>query len=187
MILDKVCSDTGIRKSLLDAFSTGETDAILALAYYTVCRGKAFSHSEDWLEARGYADLGLTSQRISELLASISDDKQNAFFKSWMARQDKGDSLLFDITSISTYGKGNPWAERGYNRDHENLDQVNRYKTVSVVMHFGAGVELFRHLQLLPFNCWEVVCLELHYVKQVARTIPERIKYRTFSLSDLKR
>lgn len=45
----------------------------------------------------------------------------------------------------------------------------------------------FRHLQLLPFNCWEVVCLELHYVKQVARTIPERIKYRTFSLSDLKR
>ena len=125
MILDKVCSDTGIRKSLLDAFSTGETDAILALAYYTVCRGKAFSHSEDWLEARGYADLGLTSQRISELLASISDDKQNAFFKSWMARQDKGDSLLFDITSISTYGKGNPWAERGYNRDHENLEQVN--------------------------------------------------------------
>ena len=126
MVLDKVCSLTDIRKSLLDAFSHEQTDAILALAYYTVCRGKAFSHSEGWLEARGYADLGLTSQRISELLASISDDRQNAFFSSWMSRQGKkGDSLLFDITSISTYGKDNPWAERGYNRDHESLEQVN--------------------------------------------------------------
>jgi len=125
MVLDKVCEATSVRKSLLEAFSAGDTDSILALAYYTVCRGKAFCHSEDWLEARGYADLGLTSQRISALLASISDDRQNAFFKSWMARQGKGDSMLFDITSISTYGKGNPYAERGYNRDHENLEQVN--------------------------------------------------------------
>lgn len=125
MVLDKVCEGTSVRRSLLDAFSVEDTDSILALAYYTVCRGKAFCHSEDWLEARGYADLGLTSQRISELLASISDDRQNAFFKSWMARQGRGDSMLFDITSVSTYGKGNPYAERGYNRDHENLEQVN--------------------------------------------------------------
>ncbi len=125
MVLDKVCETTAVRKSLLDAFSAEDTDSILALAYYTVCRGKAFCHSEDWLEARGYADLGLTSQRISELLASISDDRQNAFFKSWMARQGKGDSMLFDITSVSTYGKGNPYAERGYNRDRESLEQVN--------------------------------------------------------------
>ena len=69
MVLDKVCEGTSVRRSLLDAFSVEDTDAILALAYYTVCRGKAFCHSEDWLEARGYADLGLTSQRISELLS----------------------------------------------------------------------------------------------------------------------
>ena len=125
MVLDKVCEGTSVRKSLLDAFSAEDADSIIALAYYTVCRGKAFCHSEDWLEARGYADLGLTSQRISEFLASISDDRQNAFFKSWMARQGKGDSMLFDITSVSTYGKGNPYAERGYNRDHESLEQVN--------------------------------------------------------------
>ena len=125
MVLDKVCSLTDLRKSLLEAFSREETEAILALAYYTVCRGKAFSRSEGWLEARGYADLGLTSQRISEFLASISDDRQNAFFKSWMSRQEKGGSMLFDITSISTYGKDNPWAERGYNRDRESLEQVN--------------------------------------------------------------
>ena len=30
----------------------------------------------------------------------------------------------------------------------KNLPDANRYKTVSVVLHFGAGIELFRHLQL---------------------------------------
>lgn len=30
----------------------------------------------------------------------------------------------------------------------KNLEQANQYRTVSVLMHFGAGVELFRHLQL---------------------------------------
>ncbi len=30
----------------------------------------------------------------------------------------------------------------------KNLPDVNQYKTVSVVLHFGLGVELFRHLQI---------------------------------------
>ena len=126
MVLDKCCQETKLRHSLLDAFPSDDVDAILALAYYVVCRGKAFSRSEDWLVDRGYQDLGLTSQRISELLGRIGDDKCNAFFRSWMREhQPKGDSLLFDITSISTYGRDNLYAEHGYNRDGESLDQIN--------------------------------------------------------------
>ena len=125
MVLDKCSQEIRLRDSLLDAFPSDDADAILALAYYVVCQGKAFSRSEDWLVERGYSGLGLTSQRISELLGRISDDRRNAFFKSWMQRQPKGDSLLFDITSVSTYGTGNLYAERGYNRDGENLDQIN--------------------------------------------------------------
>lgn len=131
-VLDKVCSQTSLRKCLLDAFSAGDTDSILALAYYVVCQGKAFSRSEDWLLNRGYAKLGLTSQRISDLLGTISEDKINTFFSSWIRGQKDGDSMLFDITSISTYGKGNIYSERGYNRDHENLEQVNMAYLTSV-------------------------------------------------------
>ena len=40
MVLDKVCEWTSVSKSLLDAFSAEDTASILALAYYTVCRGK---------------------------------------------------------------------------------------------------------------------------------------------------
>lgn len=135
MILDHVCDETGVESSLKDAFSAVTVSSILALAYYVVCQGKAFSRSEPWLESRGYADLGLTSQRISDLLASITDDKVNTFFNSWIARQEKGDRMLFDITSISTYGKNNIYAERGYNRDHENLEQINLSLLTSVQSH----------------------------------------------------
>ena len=132
MVLDKVCSEVNLRQCLLSAFSVEETDSILALAYYVVCQGKAFSRSEDWLVRRGYSQLGLTSQRISDLLGEITDDKVNAFFKSWIRGQKDGDSMLFDITSISTYGKSNAYAERGYNRDHEDLEQINMAYLTSV-------------------------------------------------------
>jgi transposase len=59
------------------------------------------------------------------LLASLSDDRRNTFFKLWISKQAKKKALLFDITSISSYGKNNAYVERGYNRDHENLRQIN--------------------------------------------------------------
>lgn len=132
LVLDKMCTELDLRNVLRKAFSVEDTDSILALAYYVVCQGKAFSRSEDWLVNRGYSNLGLTSQRISELLSSISDDKANTFFKEWILRRLNGDSMLFDITSVSTYGKSNIYAERGYNRDHEKLDQINLSLLTSV-------------------------------------------------------
>ncbi len=87
LVLDKMCTELDLRNVLRKAFSVEDTDSILALAYYVVCQGKAFSRSEDWLVNRGYSNLGLTSQRISELLSSISDDKANTFFKEWILRR----------------------------------------------------------------------------------------------------
>ena len=161
MVLDKCCSGIHLRDSLLDAFPSDDADAILALAYYVVCQGKAFSRSEDWLVERGYSDLGLTSQRISELLGRISDDRRNAFFKSWMQRQPKGDSLLFDITSVSTYGTGNLYAERGYNRDGEDLEQVN----LALLSSVSCGLPLW--YSVTPGSMADVAVIE--YVMKMLR------------------
>ena len=125
LLLDKIEKQTKVGKALVPAFGGKDATAILALAYYMICRGKALCRAQPWLDDRGFGDLGLCSQRISELLGRIDDDKVNAFFLRWLGMQAKGRSLLFDITSISTYGKDNRYAERGYNRDHENLEQVN--------------------------------------------------------------
>ena len=125
MILDQEARRTKISKVLTKAFGESDAAKIQALAYYVVCRGKALSRSEQWLEDRGYGNLGITSQRISELLARIGKDKVNTFLKYWLAENSTSDTLLFDITSVSTYGKNNPYSEYGYNRDRENLEQIN--------------------------------------------------------------
>ena len=170
MVLDKCCNGIQLRDSLLDAFPSDDVDAILALAYYVVCQGKAFSRSEDWLAERGYSDLGLTSQRISELLGRISDDRRNAFFKSWMQRQPKGDSLLFDITSVSTYGTSNLYAERGYNRDGEDLEQVN----LALLSSVSCGLPLW--YCVTPGSMADVAVIE--YVTKMLRKL--EVKRFTF-------
>lgn len=118
-------AETGIANVLAESF--GESDAlkIIALAYYQICRGKALSNAGDWLDQRGYGNLHLSSQRVSELLERLKDDKNNTFFKGWSKKHAEGGNQLFDLTSISTYGKRNPYAEYGYNRDGENLEQIN--------------------------------------------------------------
>lgn len=125
MVLDKCSSELHLPKMLKSVFGKEVSDKILALAYYIICRGKALSNSADWLADRGYADLGITSQRVSELLKEITPDRRNTFFASWIKASAKSDAVLFDISSISTYGRNLYNAEWGYNRDRESLEQIN--------------------------------------------------------------
>lgn len=125
-VLEAEVRKAGVRKALDAAFGKVAEEKLLALSYYLICRGKALSRSPQWLEDRGFGELGLSTQRISELLGGIDDDKVNIFFREWISSRPRTDrNYLFDITSISTYGKDNPWAEYGYNRDRENLEQIN--------------------------------------------------------------
>lgn len=125
LILDVEAKRTKVGKVLAKTFGDINAARIMALAYYVVCRGKALSRSEQWLEDRGYGNLGITSQRISDLLAKIDRDSVNTFLKGWLEANKPSDTLLFDITSVSTYGKNNPYSEYGYNRDREKLEQIN--------------------------------------------------------------
>ncbi|MDD4437052.1 MAG: hypothetical protein PHS04_03335 [Tissierellia bacterium] len=52
-------------------------------------------------------------------------DKVNTFFQLWAGEHAEKGNRLFDLTSVSTYGKRNPYAEYGYNRDGETLEQIN--------------------------------------------------------------
>lgn len=125
-------SRCGIRKPLEAAFGRETADNVLALARYAVSQGKSLSRAGDLLESHGMGALGLSSQRVSEVLAGLTPDKVNTFLDSWLKRCGKGESCLFDITSISTYGSHNTLAEWGYNRDRESLEQVNLALMTSV-------------------------------------------------------
>lgn len=124
MILDKIDADNRISECLQIAFKE-DSNSIMALSQYMVCKGKALCHAQPWLDDRGKEDLELSSQNISRLLGRISQDKINVFFSEWIQCHTTEKKLLFDISSISSYAGGISYIERGYNRDKESLEQLN--------------------------------------------------------------
>jgi transposase len=67
----------------------------------------------------------MSSQRISELLAAIDRSSREQFFKDWCMCRGEREYLALDITSTSSYSELIEDVEWGYNRDGENLAQIN--------------------------------------------------------------
>ena len=114
---------------LKKSFGERRAEDILSLAWYVASEGSALSDSDSWLDyyenPRGF---GMSSQDVTRLLDDISYDGMMTFYKLWLkevVKTPKTDKVLYDLTSISYYGSGIDCAEYGYNRDNENLPQVN--------------------------------------------------------------
>ena len=99
---------------------------IFTLASYFVSSAEPAMYLEDWLEKTESFPIGsMSSQRISELLLSISVDERMAFYREWGAHRCEQEYLALDITSISSYSDLIEDVEWGYNRDKEDLPQIN--------------------------------------------------------------
>ena len=102
MILDKVSSSIGLKRVLRKTFGKEEGDYILSLAYFVICTGDPLYLAEHWCDQRGIEGK-FSSQVSSGFLEKIDEDKANLFFKEWMIEHSDKRTLLFDITSISSY------------------------------------------------------------------------------------
>jgi transposase len=99
---------------------------IFNLAAYLISTGDPFSYCEDWLESTEAMPVGpMTSQRISELLSGITQRDRDGFYQSWCSQRSESEYLALDITSTSSYSELIDSIEWGYNRDGENLPQIN--------------------------------------------------------------
>lgn len=69
---------------------------------------------------------GLSPATLSDLTKEIGDsmNSMEEFFECRYLR-NKGKAYAVDVTSESSYGLMNGWAEWGYNRDGEDLEQTN--------------------------------------------------------------
>jgi transposase len=131
LVFDRITKRYHIDSLLKKGFDEKTAMDILALAWYIASEGSALSDSDSWLEyyenPHGSA---ISSQDVSRLLDAIDCDGMMTFYKFWhkiatTGATTKTDKVLYDLTSISYYGTGIDAAEFGYNRDHENLPQVN--------------------------------------------------------------
>ena len=58
-------------------------------------------------------------------MQSLTEEKCREFFTAWAHAREEKEYLAYDVTSISSYGIGNENLEYGYNRDGEDLPQIN--------------------------------------------------------------
>jgi hypothetical protein len=114
---------------------------LFTYAQYMVCEGNLMQHCLLWHEHTSTIADDISSPGSSELFASLSFASRMAFFRQWIAANRGAGGALdaylaCDVTSVSTCARGIDQAEWGYNRDHENLPQIN------IGMFFGQGVRL---------------------------------------------
>jgi transposase len=120
----KLKLDVFLKESFGDDFQK-----ILHLAYYLLSENSSLHLFEQWCSGVeiNHNLKSLSSQSISKFLSKlgVSDDKMFSFFDSWINQNEHKKGVFYDISSISSYSEQIESVEKGYNRDNENLPQVN--------------------------------------------------------------
>ena len=99
---------------------------VFCLACYLVAADKPVMYCEDWAASNAGLDAGsMSSQRVSDLLASFGCHERNGFYRAWYEYIREREYVALDITSVSSYSGQIGSCEWGHNRDGEDLPQVN--------------------------------------------------------------
>jgi len=123
--LESIAGSIGLSKILETAFPRHWKE-LLILSIYLICTEEPFMYCCHWLEATETTGIGnLTSQRISELLASLPVEGRTAFYTGWSSYRKEEEYLALDITSVSSWSELIDDVAYGYNRDHDELPQIN--------------------------------------------------------------
>lgn len=124
-LIDRTAVDTGLLECLKDVFPV-EWPYIMTCCQYLCGSGNPLYRCERWsVHNTTYLDRPLSSQRISVLLTVLTPDRQREFFRAWIAHNGAKEYFALDITSVSSYSELIGLVKYGYNRDHEDLPQIN--------------------------------------------------------------
>jgi len=110
---------------------------IFCLACYLVAADKPVMYCEDWVSSNAGFNVGsMSSQRVSDLYAAFGCAERNSFYQSWHRLIRENEYVALDITSVSSYSGQIASCEWGYNRDGDDLPQIN------ICMLFGETSKL---------------------------------------------
>ncbi len=126
-LLKKLSEDLGIKKLLKENFPDNY-EIILALAMYNVSRNEPHYLYPHWHEEHYIPEIKkIHSSSISALCKQLGEyEKQRiSFMSQWAKTLSLNAGVCYDITSISSYSTCIDYIEWGYNRDGEDLPQIN--------------------------------------------------------------
>jgi transposase len=138
-LMDRIARDIGLSRVLSNVY--GEMgDEILILAIYMALTGQALYRCDGWQrETLTGRDGKLSSQRCSRVLKALDETRRMDFFRAWALVRQQHEYLAYDVTSVSSHSRGNELVEHGYNRDGEDMAQIN------LGMYYGeeSGLPIF--------------------------------------------
>jgi len=123
--LKEVAEKNGLLGVLRDAMREVWQE-VFCLACYLVAADKPVMYCEEWVASNNGLEVGsMSSQRISDLLTAFGYAERNNFYRAWHKLIREREYIALDITSVSSYSGQIGACEWGYNRDGENLPQIN--------------------------------------------------------------
>jgi transposase len=145
--LKKITEDLELEKILSDVLPSKEVWPVLTLAMNYAVRPRALTHIQSWYEgidlSEDHPDLPLSSQSLSRMLSRIGESTANLeFSRKLIQRKSTCNTLIYDITSLSSYSQNISLLEYGYNRDGLDLPQIN----LSLIVDKNLGIPVMYDL-----------------------------------------
>lgn len=187
-ILDEIGDKTGVAKDLAACFPQIHKE-IQSLAYYLALEPDApLYRFRRWAATHEHpCGRDIPSQRSSELLSLITEDRKMNFLKRQAKRRSEMEYLFFDSTSIGSYSQQLKQVKYGKSKNGDGLPQIN------LALLFGHKSRLPAYYRKLPGNITDVTTVgkliaDVDYldVKKVM-LVMDRGYYSEKNLNDLMR
>lgn len=128
--LSKIISDLELEIVLSKVVSPERARVLLALAMDKLLHPHSLRYIQNWYEgtylAEDHPNLPLSSQSLSGLLKSVGVGLEPLEFSRHLIQHIKtSNTLIYDITSVSSFTQSMSLFEYGYNRDGLDLPQIN--------------------------------------------------------------
>jgi transposase len=125
-LFDRLANESG----LIDALRKSNSrycNELFTIAKHLAANGEPFMHCQEWVEKVEITEEieSMSSQNISKILAGLTNENIEGFYQEWARKRSEKEYLALDITSMSSYSELIEDVEWGYNRDGEELPQVN--------------------------------------------------------------
>ena len=125
-LLDAIGEKLGLIHDLKQCFPDNY-EQILSIAYYLILEDNTpLYRFEKWglLHRHPYGN-NITSQRSSELFASITEENKQKFFSLQGKRRLDNEFWAYDTTTLSSYSETLRQVQYGRNKEHDKLPQLN--------------------------------------------------------------
>jgi transposase len=154
LVLANATEQIGLGRVLRSSLGRKTADTLISLAWAVVALDGTMYHASVWIEQNECPahNEAPSSQDISRILGSVTQGQIDDFLKAWMAHRAKGgrEQYCFDVTSVSSYNKINPFVEYGHNRDKEPLAQIN------LALLTGVASRIPTYYEVLPGSMADV-------------------------------